>query len=84
MLINLLIHNKIKDLNGIVVVDGKLVSVKEDIHSCDALNSNSYSLGRFKNQNVIITADVQDKVSRKTLENTFLLLVLCCSVILGS
>lgn len=48
-------------LNGIVIIDGKLVSIKDEIQTCSSLTSQSYLIGRFKNQNVIITTDVKDK-----------------------
>lgn len=37
--------------------------VADNINTCSALTKQSYVLGRFKNQNVIVTADVNDKVS---------------------
>ncbi|XP_023300115.2 ER membrane protein complex subunit 1 isoform X2 [Lucilia cuprina] len=51
----------LEGFNGIIVVDEKLVAIKDDIHTCSNLNSQSFSMGRFKNQNVIVTAEVKDK-----------------------
>ncbi|XP_013108994.2 ER membrane protein complex subunit 1 isoform X2 [Stomoxys calcitrans] len=48
-------------INGVIVVDDKLVGVKDDIPVCNALRGNSFTLGRFNNQNVIVTANVKDK-----------------------
>ncbi|XP_073827730.1 ER membrane protein complex subunit 1 isoform X1 [Musca autumnalis] len=51
----------VEGLNGVVVVDGKLVPVKDDIKTCDSLRADSFTLGRFNNQNVIVTASIKDK-----------------------
>ncbi|XP_075146170.1 ER membrane protein complex subunit 1 isoform X2 [Haematobia irritans] len=48
-------------INGVVIVNGKLVAIKEDIPICESLRGNSFTLGRFNNQNVIVTANIKDK-----------------------
>lgn len=49
-------------MNGAVIVDGQLVSVMDEITICDSLRGDSFTLGRFNGQNVIVTANIKDKV----------------------
>ncbi|KAM7361305.1 ER membrane protein complex subunit 1 isoform 2-T2 [Cochliomyia hominivorax] len=52
----------VDNLNGRILFNGKLVAVTDNLPTCSALNAQSYALGRFKNQNVIVTADVKNKM----------------------
>lgn len=45
-----------------VIVDGQLVSVMDEITTCDLLRGDSFTLGRFNGQNVIVTTNIKDKV----------------------
>lgn len=45
-----------------VIVDGQLVSLMDEITTCDSLRGDSFTLGRFNGQNVIVTTNIKDKV----------------------
>uniref|UniRef100_A0A1A9Z6J0 ER membrane protein complex subunit 1 n=1 Tax=Glossina pallidipes TaxID=7398 RepID=A0A1A9Z6J0_GLOPL len=48
--------------SGVLIVDKKLVAVKNDIPVCKSLLSQSYIVGNYKKEKIIINADVKDKI----------------------
>ncbi|KAL9895126.1 ER membrane protein complex subunit 1 isoform 1-T1 [Glossina fuscipes fuscipes] len=48
--------------SGVLIVDKKLVAIKNDIPVCKSLLSQSYIVGNYKKEKIIITADVKDKI----------------------
>ncbi|BFF89488.1 ER membrane protein complex subunit 1 [Drosophila madeirensis] len=62
----------VEGLNGVVIVDGKLVSVNKDQAVCDALQGASYAVGSFNYRKIVVSAGLTSgnlKISVVYLDN---------------
>ncbi|XP_001359799.2 ER membrane protein complex subunit 1 isoform X1 [Drosophila pseudoobscura] len=62
----------VEGLNGVVIVDGKLVSVNKDQAVCGALQGSSYAVGSFNYRKIVVSADLTSgnlKINAAYLDN---------------